>query len=148
MPVNMVDISSKDVILREATAYGEIKLKKETLSLVAQGKIAKGDVFTVAQIAGINAAKKTAELLPLCHPLPITKVDVQLGLKEGSIYARATVKATAKTGVEMEALTAVSVALLTVWDMVKQYEKDDRGQYPSTAITSIIVERKMKGEPK
>ncbi|MCD6408778.1 MAG: cyclic pyranopterin monophosphate synthase MoaC [Candidatus Verstraetearchaeota archaeon] len=144
----MVDISSKDVILREATAYGEIKLKKETLSLVAQGKIAKGDVFTVAQIAGINAAKKTAELLPLCHPLSITKVDVQLGLKEGSIYARATVKATAKTGVEMEALTAVSAALLTVWDMVKQYEKDDRGQYPSTAITSIIVERKMKGEPK
>ncbi len=148
MPVNMVDISNKDVILREATAYGEIKLKKETLTLVAQGKVSKGDVFTVAQIAGINAAKKTAEILPLCHPLPITKVDVELGLKDDCIYARATVKAIAKTGVEMEALTAVSVALLTVWDMVKQYEKDEQGQYPSTAITSIIVEKKVKGESK
>src|SRR5271157_2751005 len=134
----MVDVSNKDEIFREATATGTIKLKAETIDLIQTGKIAKGDPIYTAKIAGILAAKKTSDLIPLCHPLPLTKVEVDVKVTDKStVAATATVKTKAQTGVEMEALTAVSVALLTVWDMTKQYEKDAAGQYPSTAIENI-----------
>jgi len=143
--VTMVDVSSKDEIFREATATGTIKLKPETINLIKTGKIAKGDPLYTAKIAGVLAAKKTNNLIPLCHPLPLTNVQVDVKvLNEGTVEVSATVKTKAQTGVEMEALTAVSIGLLTVWDMTKQYEKDAAGQYPSTAIENIHVVRKIK----
>ncbi len=141
----MVDVSSKPEVFREATASGAIKLKPETVNLIRDGKIAKGDPLYTAKIAGILAAKRTSELVPLCHPLPLTKVDVEASIVDKfTVEVRATVKTKAQTGVEMEALTAVSVALLTVWDMTKQYEKDAQGQYPTTAIDHIHVLKKFK----
>ena len=141
----MVDVSGKDEIFREATASGTIKLKAETINLIKAGKIAKGDPLYTAKIAGVLAAKKTSSLIPLCHPLPLTNVQVDVKVvNEGTIEVSATVKAKAQTGVEMEALTAVSMGLLTVWDMTKQYEKDAAGQYPSTVIENIHVVRKFK----
>ena len=141
----MVDVSGKDEIYREATASGTIKLKAETIKLIKTGKIAKGDPVGTAKIAGILAAKKTSELIPLCHPLPLTSVKVEVNIvDEGTVEVSATVKARAQTGVEMEALAAVSMGLLTVWDMTKQYEKDAAGQYPSTEINNIHVVRKFK----
>ncbi len=141
----MIDVSGKAEIFREATASGSIKLKPETINLIKTGKIAKGDPLYTAKIAGVLGAKKTSSLIPLCHPLPLTNVEVnvKVAAKE-TVEATATVKTKAQTGVEMEALTAVSVALLTVWDMTKQYEKDEGGQYPSTAIENIHVVRKFK----
>ncbi len=141
----MIDVSGKDEIFREATASGTIKLKSETINLIKTGKIAKGDPLYTAKIAGVLAAKKTSSLIPLCHPLPLTNVQVDVKvLNEGTVEVSATVKTKAQTGVEMEALTAVSIGLLTVWDMTKQYEKDAAGQYPSTAIENIHVVRKIK----
>jgi cyclic pyranopterin phosphate synthase len=143
--VAMVDVSGKAEIFREATATGTIKLKPETVNLIRERKIAKGDPLYTAKIAGILAAKKTSSLVPLCHPLPLTNVEVEANILGGSIVeVSATVKAKAQTGVEMEALVATSVALLTIWDMVKQYEKDANGQYPTTAIENIRVVRKFK----
>ena len=143
--MTMVDVSGKDEIFREATATGTIKLKAETINLIRTGKIAKGDPLYTAKIAGVLAAKKTSSLIPLCHPLPLTNVQVDVKvLDEGAVEVSATVKTKAQTGVEMEALTAVSMGLLTVWDMTKQYEKDAAGQYPSTAIENIHVVRKFK----
>ncbi len=143
--MTMVDVSGKPEILREATATGIIKLKPETISLIQEGKIAKGDPLCTAKIAGILAAKKTSELVPLCHPLPLTKVEVETVVADKSaVKVTALVKTKAQTGVEMEALAAVSVALLTVWDMTKQYEKDVHGQYPSTVIEDIHVIKKFK----
>jgi cyclic pyranopterin monophosphate synthase len=143
--MTMVDVSAKPEVIREATATGTIKLKPETITLIKTGQIAKGDPLYTAKIAGILAAKKTSELVPLCHPLPLTKVEVEANVAgKSSVEVIAMVKTRAQTGVEMEALTAVSVALLTVWDMTKQYEKDAAGQYPSTAIENIHVVRKFK----
>jgi cyclic pyranopterin phosphate synthase len=121
----MVDVGAKADTERIAIARGEIVMKPETLALIRSGTIKKGDVLTVAQVAGIMAAKKTSELIPLCHPLPLTKVDVDLALDETlpGVRITATAKTTGKTGVEMEALTAVSVAALTVYDMAKAAEK-------------------------
>jgi cyclic pyranopterin phosphate synthase len=141
----MVDVSGKAEIFREATATGTIKLRAETIDLITTGKIAKGDPTYTAKIAGVLAAKKTSDLIPLCHPLPLTNVDVDVKVSDkNTVVATATVKTKAQTGVEMEALTAVSMALLTVWDMTKQYEKDAAGQYPSTTIENIHVVRKFK----
>ncbi len=141
----MVDVSSKAEVFREATATGSIKLKSETIGLVQSGKIAKGDPLYTAKIAGVLAAKRTSDLIPLCHPLPLTNVEVEVKVSDDrTVMATATVKTKAQTGVEMEALTAVSMALLTVWDMTKQYEKDAGGQYPSTSIDNIHVVKKFK----
>jgi len=141
----MVDVSSKAEVFREATATGLIKLKLETIGLIQSGKIVKGDPLYTAKIAGVLAAKRTSDLIPLCHPLPLTNVEVEVRVTdERTVTATATVKTKAQTGVEMEALTAVSMALLTVWDMTKQYEKDAGGQYPSTAIENIHVVKKFK----
>jgi len=142
--VKMVDITSKDVTVRTAVAEGEIKLKKETIKLIKQNKITKGNVLTTAQIAGIQAVKKTPEMIPLCHQLPINKIDIEFEIKDNSIIVICTVKTESKTGVEMEALTGVSVALLTIWDMVKSNEKDSSGQYPDTEIGPIRVTKKEK----
>jgi cyclic pyranopterin monophosphate synthase len=141
----MVDVSSKAEVFREATATGSILLKSETINLVQSGKIVKGDPLYTAKIAGVLAAKRTSDLIPLCHPLPLTNVEVEVKvIDERTVTATATVKTKAQTGVEMEALTAVSMALLTVWDMTKQYEKDAQGQYPSTSINNIHVVKKYK----
>jgi len=122
---HMVDVGAKPESERVAIAGGEIVMKRETLELIREGQIKKGDVLTVAQIAGIGAAKRTSELIPLCHPLPITHIDVSLTLEDNlpGVLITATVRSTGKTGVEMEALTAVSIAALTVYDMAKAAEK-------------------------
>ena len=121
----MVDVSGKPVTHRIATAAGQVVMSAATLALVVEGRADKGDVLGVARLAGIMAAKKTAELIPLCHPLPVTKVTVDLVADASlpGVRIEATVKTAGPTGVEMEALTAVSVAALTVYDMVKAVEK-------------------------
>ncbi len=120
---NMVDVGNKPNQLRIARAEGEIKLAQETIHLIAENSLKKGDVLTVAQIAGIQAAKQTPSLIPLCHTLLITKADVRLELTTSGVTARSEVHCIGQTGVEMEALTAVSVALLTVYDMCKAVDK-------------------------
>src|SRR5580704_2846896 len=120
----MVDVSAKPVQFREAVARGAIFLKRATLALIAKNQIAKGDVLHTARIAGIQAAKRTSELIPLCHPLNLTHVDVDLLSKPGRIEIIATAKIAAQTGVEMEALTAVAVAALTIYDMCKAVDKE------------------------
>jgi cyclic pyranopterin phosphate synthase len=120
---HMVDVSDKDVTARVATAKGAVLMAPETLALVREGRAKKGDVLAVARLAGIMAAKRTADLIPLCHPLPITKVSVELIATEDRVEIEATVAVTGRTGVEMEALTAVSVAALTVYDMLKAADK-------------------------
>jgi len=142
--MSMVDVSAKPEVYREAKAKGLIKLKPETLKLIEKGNVEKGDVFSVAKVAGILAAKNTCNLIPLCHPLPLINVELDLRIVNGGVEVEATVKTKAQTGVEMEALLAVSVALLTVWDMTKQYEKDRFGQYPSTVIENVHVISKIK----
>ena len=126
----MVDVGHKPDSERIAVARGEIHMKQETLDLIRAGQIKKGDVLTVAQIAGITASKRTSELIPLCHPLPLTKVDVDLALDESlpGVVITVTAKTVGKTGVEMEALTAVSIAALTIYDMAKAAEKTMRIQ--------------------
>ena len=121
----MVDVGDKPETNRLAVARGEVLMKKETLDLIRAGTMKKGDVLTVAQIAGITAAKRTSDLIPLCHPLPVTGINITLSLDDElpGVIISATVKTTGKTGVEMEALTAVAVAALTVYDMAKAAEK-------------------------
>jgi cyclic pyranopterin phosphate synthase len=124
----MVDVGSKDVTAREATARGRVTMEPSTLARIVAGDLPKGDVLAVARIAGIMAAKRTHELIPLCHPLPISGVEVALTPSEdgAGVEIEATVRTTAQTGVEMEALTAVSVAALTVYDMCKAVERGMR----------------------
>ena len=142
----MIDISDKKIVMRRAKAKGEIKLKKETLKAIKEKKVKKGDIFTVARVAGINAMKNTSMLIPMCHPVPVSAVNIDFDVRENSIICVCEVKAEYKTGVEMEALTGATVALLTIWDMVKYLEKDEKGQYPETRITNVEVVEKMKGE--
>ncbi|MHA2391005.1 MAG: cyclic pyranopterin monophosphate synthase MoaC [Promethearchaeota archaeon] len=141
----MIDISKKDIIPRLAIASGKIKLRKETIRIVKDNKVKKGDVFTIAKVAAINSVKKVPDLIPFCHPIPITKVDVNFEFENDTVIkVIITVKSIAQTGVEMEALTGVNIALLNIWDVVKMYEKDEEGQYPSTLIYDIKVEEKIK----
>ncbi len=143
----MVDVTAKPEAYREAKAKGTIKLRPGTIRLIREGKVEKGDPFQVAKVAGILAAKNTSSLIPLCHPLPLTGVEVDLQIVDDStVEVETTVKTRAQTGVEMEALVAASVALLTVWDMTKQYEKDAAGQYPFTAIQNIRVSQHIQGD--
>lgn len=122
---HMVDVSEKDDTSRSAVAQGTVRMSAETLALVTEGRAGKGDVIGVARLAGIMGAKRTADLIPLCHPLPITKVSLELETDPDlpGVRVTATVRTTGKTGVEMEALTAVSVACLTLYDMLKAAEK-------------------------
>jgi len=142
----MIDISNKKIVMRRAKAKGEIKLKKETLKAIKEKKVKKGDIFTVARVAGINAMKNTSMLIPMCHPVPVSAVDIDFDIHGNSVVCICEVKAEYKTGVEMEALTGATVALLTIWDMVKYLEKDENGQYPGTRITNVEVVEKMKGD--
>jgi cyclic pyranopterin phosphate synthase len=143
--MSMVDVSDKPSVLREAAAAGIIRLKPETVRLMKKGLIMKGDPLYTSKIAAILAAKKTSSLIPFCHPLPITKVEVEAEvIGESNVQVTSTVRTKAQTGVEMEALTATAIGLLTIWDMVKQYEKDAEGQYPATAIENIHVVKKVK----
>ncbi len=141
----MVDISGKEASLRIAKARGEIKLRIDTIKSIKEGNIKKGDVISTAQTSAILAVKNTPNLIPLCHPIPINSVDVSFEIDEEIISCECEVKARYSTGVEMESLVGVSVALLTIWDMVKYLEKDERGQYPTTQIANIEVISKQKG---
>lgn len=144
-PVKMVDISEKGETTRLAVAEGKIRLRQDTLRAVREKKVEKGDVLTAAGLAALNAVKRTSEMLFHCHPLELTSVEPRFKFLKDGILVSVGVKAVGKTGVEMEALVGVSVALLTIWDMVKALEKDREGQYPFTRISDIRVVRKVKG---
>jgi cyclic pyranopterin phosphate synthase len=144
LSVRMVDVSSKPEVFREAVAEGFIKLKKETVRLVREGLVEKGDVLTVSSVAALLAVKKTPELLPLTHNIPITHVSTSYEVLDDGVKVTVVVRTTAKTGAEMEALAGVMSALLNIWDMVKKYEKDENGQYPETVISNVRVVRKTK----
>ena len=147
--MSMVDITKKPIVYREAVAEGVIRLRKETIERIRDNRVEKGDVLTVSKIAAINAVKNTPYLIPLCHNIPITHVIVDFSyIDDERIKAIVKVRTTAKTGVEMEALVGVTMALLNIWDMVKKYEQDEKGQYPFTAIEYIRVISKVKQEYK
>ena len=135
----MVDVSEKPVVRREATAKGFIELQPETVALISDGEMPKGDVLAVARIAGIQAAKQTSHLIPLCHQLPLTKVAIDFEIQSEGISISATVRTDAKTGVEMEALTAVSIAAMTIYDMCKAVDK-------TMVVREITLAEKTKGE--
>lgn len=137
----MVDVTGKDVTERVAEARGRVLMKKETLALILANEVKKGDVLGVARVAGIMAAKKTSELIPLCHPLNITSVEVEFATVEEppAVDIKATARVASKTGVEMEALTAVSVAALTIYDMCKAADK-------GMTLTGIMLVRKSGGK--
>ena len=137
----MVDVTAKDDTVREAVAKGSVRMKPETLALIQSGGVPKGDVLAVAQVAGVMAAKRTHELIPMCHPLLLTAIDVRLepDEKESAVQITATVRTTGKTGVEMEALTAVSVAALTIYDMCKAVDRGMR-------IEGVRLVRKSGGK--
>lgn len=140
----MVDISGKNHVDRIATASGSIELDEKTVEKIKEKEIPKGDVLPVAQTAGVMAVKNTPDIVPLTHPIPITGVDIDFELKESEVEVEVEVKSRGQTGVEMEALTGVMAVLLTVWDMVKGFEKDESGQYPFTRITNVRVDEKVK----
>jgi len=137
--LKMVDVSAKEPTLREATATGKILVREETLALVRAGKTPKGDIFTVSQIAGIQAAKQTPALIPMCHPLPITHCRIDFTLEADGISAETTVRTNSRTGVEMEALVGTAAALLSVYDMLKPVDK-------TMIITSIELKAKSGGK--
>lgn len=141
----MVDIGGKEMVRRTAVAEGELVLRKATLKAIADGAVKKGDVMAASKLAAIQAAKATSSILPLCHQIPLTSVDVDVQVGEGSLVVRCTVTAEYRTGVEMEALVGAAAGLLNAWDMVKYLEKDSEGQYPETSITRLRVLRKVKG---
>lgn len=137
----MVDVGDKEITLREATAQAVVRMKAETLALINEGKIEKGDVLAVAQVAGVMGSKRTPDLIPMCHPLPITGVDFAFGVNDAdsSITIRATVRTRGRTGVEMEALTAVSVAALTIYDMCKAVDR-------AMEISDVLLLEKSGGK--
>jgi cyclic pyranopterin phosphate synthase len=141
----MVDVTLKAEVAREAVASGRIYLRAETLRAIREGTVVKGNVLSTARVAATIAIKDTPRLIPMCHPIPISAVTVDFTEGEGFIETTVRVKSLGKTGVEMEALTGASIALLTIWDMVKSAEKDKDGQYPVTRITDVRVVEKKKG---
>ncbi len=145
--MRQIYVGDKPVAYREAIAEGYIRLRRETIEKILSGEVEKGDPLTIARLAGVIGAKNTPQLLPLCHNIRIEVVELDAWVEKESqrIGVRARVKTHEKTGVEMEALTAVATALLNIWDAVKQYEKDENGQYPNTFIEAIRVVSKIKG---
>jgi cyclic pyranopterin phosphate synthase len=143
----MVDITQKPAVFRKATATGSIRLQEATVEAIKKGQVKKGDVLTTARLAAILAVKDTPHLIPLCHQIPITGLEVSFEMEVKRVKATVTVTSEGKTGVEMEALTGVAVALLNIWDMVKYLEKDETGNYPETEMETIRVIEKRKGEP-
>jgi cyclic pyranopterin phosphate synthase len=146
--MGMVDVTEKPIIRRHAEAAGKILISADTIQKVKDNEIKKGDPLLVAEIAGMNAAKLTHLLVPHCHQIPLDMVQITFRTLKDSIEATCLVKTHARTGVEMEAIVGVSMALNTVWDMVKYLEKDEMGQYPHTRITDIRVVKKEKGKEK
>ena len=142
--MGMVDITGKNSVLREAVASGRIFLSPETIKNIREKKIKKGDPLVVAEIAAMKAAKETYLLIPHCHQVPLNTIDLTFSIGKDFVEATCLVKAEAMTGVEMEALVGASIALTTIWDMVKYREKDKDGQYPSTRISDIRVLKKVK----
>jgi len=140
----MVNITEKPIVKRVAEAEGKIWLQSKTIEKIRDGLVNKGDVFSAANVAGIQAAKRTWESIPLCHFIPLSQVNVSFSVSEAFIAARCRVVSDYKTGVEMEALEGATTALLTIWDMVKYLEKDEAGQYPYTKIGDIRVLKKKK----
>ena len=140
----MVDISGKGNVPRRAIARGDIVLQPSTVRAIRAGKVSKGDVLRTAEVAALQAIKKVSEALPHCHPIPITGATAESVLGEDRVTFTCQVEAVYKTGVEMEALYGCAVALLSVWDMVKSLEKDERGQYPDTRVMNLRVVRKEK----
>ena len=143
----MVDVTDKPVVHRSAEACGRIYLSPTTVKEIRSGRIRKGDPLLVAEVAGMNAAKQTHLLIPHCHQLPLDAVGVTFEISDESVEAQCLVKAQARTGVEMEALVGVTMALNTIWDMVKYLEKNAEGQYPATRISDIRVTHKRKSAP-
>jgi cyclic pyranopterin phosphate synthase len=141
----IVDIGGKQDVPRRATAEGELLLSAKTLAAVRDGRIEKGDPLAAAEIAALQGVKHVWEVLPHCHPIPLTAADARVTLGDEGVRAAVTVEASYKTGVEMEALYGVTVALLTVWDMTKAWEKDEGGQYPFARLVDVRVVRKEKG---
>ncbi|WP_462272002.1 cyclic pyranopterin monophosphate synthase MoaC [Methanohalophilus sp.] len=142
--VHMVDVSEKSEVKRTALARGSIFLCEETIEEIQKGDVEKGNVLATARIAAIMAVKKTPELIPMCHQIPITSIDMDFEIGEDRITVDLSVKSRGQTGVEMEAITGVNCALLAIWDMVKALEKDETGNYPHTRITDIEVIHKVK----
>jgi cyclic pyranopterin phosphate synthase len=142
--MNMVDVTEKPVIRRQAEAAGRVYLSDKTITKIKSGRIKKGDPLLIAEIAAMNAAKQTHVLIPHCHQIPLDTVEVDFQVSKDVIEARCVVRAQARTGVEMEALVGVTMALNTLWDVVKYLEKDEEGQYPSTRISDIRVTKKEK----
>ncbi len=142
--MGMIDVTGKPVVRRMAEAAGKIILSPGTIKKMEE--IKKGDPFLVAEVAAMNAAKQTHLLTPHCHQIPLDTVKVTFEIVEATVEAKCLVRSQARTGVEMESLIGVSVALNTLWDMVKYLEKNEQGQYPSTMITDIRVLKKEKGE--
>jgi len=142
----MVDISGKPIVKRKAIASGRIILGKKSLDAIEAGRVKKGNVFEAAKISAIQSVKATWQIIPYCHPIPIESVSVNFDLRDDSVFCSVEVAASYKTGVEMEALVGVTSSLLTIWDMVKYLEKDERGEYPITRITDIQVVSKEKEE--
>jgi cyclic pyranopterin phosphate synthase len=142
----MVDISAKPDMMREAVAQGRISLRPATLAAIREGSVVKGNVLATARVAATLAVKDTPRIIPMCHTIPLGAITVDFTEGDGYIEATVITKSTGKTGVEMEALTGVSAALLTIWDMVKSAEKDENGQYPVTRIENIHVLEKKKGQ--
>ena len=140
----MVDVGAKASVRREAIAAGVLVLRRTTIDAIKKGRVRKGDVVTASKLAGIQAAKATSSILPLCHQIPLTSIGVDIAVKKDRLEMTCTVSATYKTGVEMEALVGVAAALLNAWDMVKYLEKDSKGQYPATMVTGIRVLQKTK----
>jgi len=147
VPFKQVDISRKPVVYRQATASGRIRLKPTTIELIRKGALEKGDPLAIASTTAILAVKSTPNIVALAHPLKVERTEPVVKIGRNWVEMTVTVGAHEKTGVEMEALTAVSVALLNIWDIVKAHEKDSRGQYPLTRIESIRVRRKVKRAP-
>ena len=142
--VHMVEVGAKPDQKRRAVASGQIFLDENTIRMIQAEEIKKGNVLTTAQIAGIQAVKNTSAIIPLCHPLNLTGIEIDFEVDSSFITCICAVNTLGKTGVEMEAITGVSVALLTIWDMVKAVEKDEDGQYPATRISDIQVLNKDK----
>ncbi len=143
--MGMVDVAEKPIIKRSAKASGRLYLRPETINEIKSGTVKKGDPLLIAEVAGMNAAKQTHLLVPHCHQIPLDKVEVDYTVNDDFIDAVCSVSAQARTGVEMEALVGVSIALNTILDTVKYIEKDENGQYPFTKITDIKVVFKKKG---
>jgi cyclic pyranopterin phosphate synthase len=140
----MVDISDKSIVKREAKACGRIRLRPETVKAVVNGEIPKGDVAESSKVVALNAVKDTSRILPYCHPIPIEWIGFEFKVLDDGVEVCVTVRTTAKTGVEMEALVGTLLALANIWDMTKSLEKDESGQYPYTKITDVRVVYKTK----